>query len=353
MNKKGLNAAILSAILFGLSPVACKAIVGEMSSSLLAGLLYLGSGLGLTWMVLRQAAPFYTVLAALPRRQRATLAGAILSGGVAAPLLLAYGIRTGSATEVSLLLNFEAVATTLIAWLVFREHIGYRVWVGKALIVGAAAFVVLAGKGEVRLSVAGLAVLAACVLWGIDNNLTRELESMPASLLACLKGWIAGTFNVVLALVLFRSHVTAFQVSGVLAIGVLSYGASLVLFIYALREIGAARTSTLFASGPFIGTLLAVVVLGEHPTGVFWVAALFMLAGVLLLYGEAHGHFHRHERLAHSHPHVHDEHHQHTHADGASQGMHDHFHVHEPIAHAHVHLPDVHHRHDHRASDGT
>ena len=353
MNKKGLNAAFLSAILFGLSPVACKTLVGAMSSSLLAGLLYLGSGLGLTWVVLRQATPFYTVLAALSPRQRANLAGAILCGGVAAPLFLAYGIRTGSATEVSLLLNFEAVATTLIAWLVFREYIGYRVWVGKALIVGAAAFVVLAGKGELRLSVAGLAVLAACVLWGIDNTLTRELESMPASLLAWLKGWIAGIFNVVLALVLFRSHVTAFQVSGVLAIGALSYGASLVLFIYALREIGAARTSTLFAAGPFIGTLLAVIVLGEHPTGVFWAAAPIMLAGVLLLYGEVHGHFHRHARLAHSHPHVYDEHHQHAHAGGECQGMHDHFHVHEPLAHAHVHLPDVHHRHDHRTSDGT
>ena len=141
-----------------------------------------------------------------------------------------------------------------------------------------------------QLSVAGLAVLAACVLWGIDNNLTRELESMPASLLACLKGWIAGTINMALALALFRSHVTAFQVSGVLAVGALSYGASRVLF--------------------------------------------FMLCG-------------------RSHPHVHDEHHQHAHAAGECQGMHDHFHFPEPLAHAHVHLPDVHHRHDHRASDGT
>lgn len=353
MKRKGLHSAILSAILFGLSPVACKAIVGQMPSSLLAGLLYMGSGLGLTWVVLRQATPFYTVLASLSRRQWATLAGAILCGGVAAPLFLAYGIRSGTATEVSLLLNFETVATTLLAWMIFREHVGVRVWIGKALILGASAFVVLAGSGDVRLSVAGLSVLLACVLWGIDNNLTRELESMPASLLACMKGWIAGTFNVLLSLVLFRSQVTAFQVSGVLAIGALSYGASLVLFIYALREIGSARTSTWFATGPFIGTLLSVVVLGEHPTGEYWAAALVMLSGMLFLYGEVHRHLHRHEKFAHAHLHEHDEHHTHDHAEGGPERRHAHFHMHEPIAHSHVHWPDVHHRHAHGQNAGA
>ncbi len=353
MNRKGLHAAILSAILFGMSPVACKAIVGAMSSSLLAGLLYLGSGVGLTWVVLRQPTPFYAVLAALSGRQWANLAGAILSGGVAAPLFLAYGIRSGSATEVSLLLNFETVATTLLAWLIFREHIGPRVWVGKALIIGASAFVVLAGSGKVRLSVAGLSVLAACVLWGVDNNLTRELESMPASLLACMKGWIAGTFNVLLSIVLFRSQVSALQVSGVLAIGALSYGVSLVLFIYALRAIGAARTSTWFAAGPFVGTLLSVVLLGEHPAGAYWAAALAMLSGMLLLYGEVHRHLHRHERLAHGHLHEHDEHHLHGHDGCGTEGRHDHFHVHEAMEHAHMHWPDVHHRHAHGEHAGA
>ena len=347
MKIKGLHSAILSAILFGLSPVACKAIVEQMPPSLLAGLLYMGSGLGLTWVVLRQATPFYTVLASLSLRQWACLAGAILCGGVIAPLFLAYGIRFGTATEVSLLLNFETVATTLLASLLFREHVGARVWVGKALILGASAFVVLAGSGEVRLSVAGLSVLAACVLWGVDNSLTRELESMPASLLACMKGWVAGTFNVLLSLVLFKSQVTAFQVSGVLAIGALSYGASLVLFIYALREIGSARTSTWFATGPFIGTLLSVVLLGEHPAGEYWAAALVMLSGMVFLYGEVHRHLHRHERFAHAHLHEHDEHHLHEHLGEGAGGRHDHFHEHEPITHSHVHWPDVHHRHAH------
>lgn len=347
MEKKGLHAAILSAILFGMSPVACKAIVGQMPAALLAGLLYLGSGLGLAGVVLRQTPRFYVILASLSRRQWGYLAGAIISGGVAAPLFLAFGIRSGTATEVSLLLNFETVATTLLAWLIFHEHVGYRVWIGKVLIVGASLVIVLTGSAGVRLSIPGLSVLAACLLWGIDNNLTRELESLPASLLACVKGLSAGIFNVLLSLILFSGPVTALQVTATLIIGALSFGASLVLFIHALREIGSARTSTWFASGPFIGTLLSVTVLGERPPGGYWLAALVMLSGMFFLYGEMHRHLHRHERLAHSHPHEHDEHHRHEHDDGRDKGAHDHFHVHEPLIHSHVHWPDIHHRHRH------
>jgi drug/metabolite transporter (DMT)-like permease len=346
MKKTGLHAALLSAILFGMSPVACKAIVGQMPASLLAGLLYLGSGLGLTGAVFRQRTGAFAVLASLSRRQWATLSGAILAGGVAAPLFLAYGILHGTATEVSLLLNFETVATTLLAWMIFHEHIGARVWIGKVFIVGASILVVLTGSGEVKLSISGLSILVACLLWGIDNNLTRELETLPASLLACLKGWSAGIFNVLLSLFLFRSQVTALQVSGVLVIGALSYGASLVLFVLALREIGSARTSTWFASGPFIGAILSVLVLGERPPSEYWLAAPVMLSGMFFLFGETHRHTHRHERYAHVHPHVHDDHHLHEHEED-DEGKH-HHHVHEPMTHTHVHWPDIHHRHGHR-----
>jgi drug/metabolite transporter (DMT)-like permease len=347
MNKNGLYSAILSAILFGMSPVACKAIVGQMPSSLLAGLLYMGSALGLSGIVLRQATKNYEILGSLSIRQWANLAGAILSGGVLAPLFLAYGIRNGTASEVSLLLNFESVATTLIAWMIFHEYIGNRVWIGKVLIIGASIVVVLTDNNGVHLSISGLSVLAACILWGIDNNLTREVETLPASLLACMKGWVAGTFNILLFFSLFKSPVTVMQVSGTLLIGALSYGASLVLFIHALRKIGAARTSTWFASGPFIGTILSVIVLGERPPIQYWMAALVMLSGMFLLYWEVHKHSHHHEGLAHSHPHEDDEHHRHNHNVAASDGTHDHFHEHEQTNHSHTHLPDIHHRHFH------
>jgi drug/metabolite transporter (DMT)-like permease len=347
MNKKGLYSAILSALLFGMSPVACKAIVGQMPASLLAGLLYAGSAVGLTGIVLLKPAREYGALRSLSLRQWLDLAGAIGAGGIAAPLFLAYGIRNGTAAEVSLLLNFESVATTLIAWLVFHEHIGPRVWMGKALIVAASVIVILAGSEGLRPSIPGLSVLAACLFWGVDNNLTRELETLSASLLACIKGWCAGAFNVLLFYLLFRSPVTPFQVAGVLIIGALSIGVSLVLFIHALREIGAARTSTWFASGPFIGTILAVVVLGEHPPRQYWLAALVMVSGMAFLYREVHKHQHRHEQQAHAHPHDHDEHHQHTHEHEEPGGIHAHFHEHSPITHTHPHWPDIHHHHGH------
>ncbi len=347
MKRKGLHSAILSAVLFGMSPVACKLLVDDMPSALLAGLLYLGSGLGLTMVVLRQKIPAQALVASLSWRQWGYLVGAILSGGVAAPLFLAYGICYGTASEVSLLLNFETVATTLLAWLVFHEQIGLRVWIGKLVIIGASILVLFTGGDALQLSIPGLSVLAACLLWGVDNNLTREVESLPAPLLACMKGWSAGIFNVLLSLILFDSRATALQVSGTLVIGALSYGASLVLFINALREIGSARTSTWFASGPFIGTILSVLVLGERPPGEYWVALLVMLSGMFFLYGELHRHLHRHERMTHAHPHKHDEHHLHAHEERELVGRHDHLHTHEPIVHSHVHWPDIHHRHSH------
>lgn len=347
MKNKGLQSAILSAFLFGISPVACKGLVGQMSPALLAGLLYLGSGLGLTAVLFRQQLAVGKLVAGLSRRQWGNLLGAIFAGGVAAPLFLAYGILYGTASEVSLLLNFEAVATTLLAWLIFHEHVGTRVWVGKIFIIGASLLVVLSGSGEVRLSVPGLCVLAACCLWGLDNNLTRELENLPPAFLACLKGWSAGLFNILVAMALFQGNATGFQVSGALVIGALSYGTSLVLFIQALREIGSARTSTWFACGPFIGAILAILILGERPQAEFWLAGIIMLSGMFLLYGEKHRHSHRHARIAHSHPHDHDEHHRHQHQPEDLEGEHDHFHVHEPLEHVHSHWPDIHHRHSH------
>jgi len=347
MEKQGLHHAILSAILFGLSPVACKAIVGQMSPALLAGLLYLGSGLGLTGVVFYQKIDIRRLGAGMSLRQWIILVGAILSGGVVAPLFLASGILYGTAAEVSLLLNFEAVATTLLAWGLFHEHIGRRVWIGKFLIIAGSVLVVVAGDGTIRLSLPGLSVLAACFFWGIDNNLTRELEDLPPSFLACIKGWSAGLFNVGLALFVFGGKATAFQVAGTLTIGALSYGASLVLFIHALRKIGSARTSTWFAAGPFIGTIAAIVFLGEHPEKEFWMGAMIMLSGMVLLYGERHRHMHQHEPQEHSHPHTHDEHHRHEHDDNVAEGDHEHFHVHEPITHSHLHWPDIHHRHTH------
>lgn len=348
-NIQGPVSATLSAILFGISPVLCKVVLGEMSPVLLAGLLYLGSGVGLSFVLVRQRIHIVREVRNLSVSHRRKLFGAIVAGGIIAPLCLVYGIKLGSATEVSLLLNVETVATTIIAWAVFKEHVGGHVWFGKLLIVVAASIIVIRPTGALEFSASGILIVLACIFWGIDNNLTRDVDELPATALAAIKGYGAGTFNVILALFSGIGAISPGSVGGALIIGGLSYGASLVLFVGALRKIGSARSSTYFAIGPFVGVAASLILFREHPPLTFWFAAALMLLGVFSLYAETHKHLHVHDAIAHkhSHTHDHDEHHHHAHDDGSKSEPHDHYHVHEAIRHSHVHWPDTHHRHKH------
>ncbi|MHB8123521.1 MAG: DMT family transporter [Desulfuromonadaceae bacterium] len=341
--------ATLSAVLFGISPVLCKMVIGEMSPILLAGLLYLGSGIGLSFVLVRQHINIIREIQSISRIHRFKLLGAVLAGGVIAPLCLVYGIKYGKASEVALLLNLETVATTIIAWLIFKEQVSRYVWVGKVLIVLASAFIILKAPESLAFSSSGIMVVLACIFWGIDNNLTRDVDDLPATALAAIKGYGAGLFNIILAAVLGFGTIEIHQIGGALLIGALSYGASLVLFIGALRKIGSARSSTYFAVGPFIGVLCSLVILHEQPPALFWFAATLMIAGVLCLYRERHEHPHTHEAVSHRHQHTHDqdEHHCHPHGEEDDSGPHDHFHEHKQLTHSHVHWPDTHHRHVH------
>jgi drug/metabolite transporter (DMT)-like permease len=339
--------AILSAALFGVSPVLCKLVIGEMSPALLAGLLYLGSGIGLQLLLFFQRRNPIRELQRISPESRLKLLGAVVSGGIIAPLALSYGIKYGAASEVTLLLNLETVATTLLAWLIFKEYIGPRVWTGKILILIAAAVIVFKTEGVPSLSLSGLLIVLACIFWGVDNNLTRDVVELPSTSLACIKGFGAGLFNIALALLFTPGSATGMQIGETLAIGAVSFGMSLVLFVEALRRIGSARTVTFFSIGPFIGTLLSIVILGERPTVPYWVAAALMLAGIFLLYREKHGHLHTHEAVTHLHEHIHDEHHRHPHAVTDDKEAHIHIHTHRPMTHIHGHWPDIHHRHGH------
>ncbi len=318
-----------------------------MPPVLTAGLLYLGSGLGLLLFRLFQGEPVFKNLIILPSHQKSKLAGAIISGGILAPLCLIYGIRHSLAFQVSALLNLETVATTLIAWLIFHEHVGKRVWIGKFLVLIGAFIISVSGKSSFSLSMSALFIVAACVFWGIDNNLTRDIVDIPPSLLAGIKGFFAGGFNILLACLLKQTSNHLPAIAATITIGAFSYGLSLVLFVYALRKIGAARTSAYFASGPFIGMIGAVAFLGERPPLMHWLAGIFFLTGLFVLYREHHEHQHTHESLAHSHLHIHDEHHQHAHDRTEGPEPHEHFHRHEAQNHSHPHLPDTHHKHRH------
>jgi drug/metabolite transporter (DMT)-like permease len=345
---RGILASLAAAVLFGLSTPIAKTLLGAIPPLLLAGLLYMGSGIGLAIVLMVRAISRGRESVVRPRgADLLWLLGAIAFGGAIAPYLLLYGLQMTDSASASLILNFEGVFTALLAWFVFKENFDRRIAAGMALIV--AGGVVLSMGSALRASGIGgpLAIAGACLAWAIDNNLTRRASISDAMLIACAKGLIAGPITVALSL-RYGAHLpsgTLLFRAGLL--GFVGYGLSLTLFVLALRNLGTARAGAYFSVAPFIGAALAVA-LGAPLTLTLIIAGLFMGAGVWLHLTETHGHRHRHSRLEHEHSHVHDAHHQHQHASGTNgQEPHSHFHVHEPIEHAHPHYPDVHHRHEH------
>lgn len=344
MMNRGVAAALGAALLFGASTPLAKLLLGETSPWLLAGLLYLGSGIGLALVRSVQRAD----RARLAAGEGRWLAGAVLSGGVVGPVLLMWGLSGMPASAAALLLNAEAVLTALIAWFVFRENFDRRIALGMALIVAGA--VVLSWPGEARLGAVlpALAVIGACLAWAIDNNLTRKVALADARYIAMVKGLAAGATNTGLALLLGASFPPPSIAGAAAVLGFLGYGISLALFVLALRYLGTARTGAYFSTAPFAGALVALVLLGEPVTPGLILAAALMALGVWLHLTERHEHMHAHEPMEHSHEHEHDEHHHHEHEEPVAPGTrHTHRHRHEPLTHVHPHYPDSHHRHDH------
>ena len=346
MNRSVLY-ALSAAALFGASTPFAKLLVGEISPWLLAGLLYLGSGIGLALVrVIRDGG---WKRSQLRRQEWPWLLGAITFGGILGPVALMFGLTHSSGATASLLLNLETVLTALLAWVVFKENAGRRVVLGMLLIV-AASMVLSWPSGDPNVSnwIGPLAISAACLCWAIDNNLTRHVSGADSMFIASSKGLIAGSVNSGLALVAGIALPDAGTVFTTMFIGLIGYGASLVLFVLSLRGLGAARTGAYFSIAPFMGASIALVLLAEPAVPVFWVACLLMGLGVWLHLTEHHEHTHTHEPMEHSHLHDHDEHHQHEHdryRDGDES--HEHLHQHAAVTHKHPHYPDFHHRHTH------
>jgi drug/metabolite transporter (DMT)-like permease len=342
----GVPLALGSAILFGAAAPLSKLLLGSIDPWLLAGILYLGAGIGLAIVHRgRRHVGLESVEARLQRSDMPWLAAVIVFGGMLGPLLLMLGLAQTSAASGSLLLNLEGLATMAIAWLVFRENVDRRLLVGAAAILAGA--VVLSWNGEaLSLDLGGLLIAAACLCWGIDNNLTRKLSAADPVQVAMIKGLVAGTTNLVLALWLGAALPGPGPIIAGAAVGFVGIGVSLVMFMLGLRHLGAARTGAYFSLAPFIGALLAVLMLGDAISLKLLVAGALMGLGLWLHLSERHEHTHTHEALEHDHLHVHDAHHQHAH-DGPVTEPHAHWHRHEVLTHKHPHYPDLHHRHAH------
>jgi drug/metabolite transporter (DMT)-like permease len=342
-SNRGVQLALLSAALFGASTPVAKLLLGSVSPWLLAGLLYCGSGIGLWLVRMVRRSPRVR----LARPDLWPFAAAILSGGVVAPVLMMVGLSNMPASGASLLLNAEGLFTALLAWFVFGENVDRRVAAGMLAIVAGAVVLSVPSGATLGSAWPSLAILGACLAWGLDNNLTRKVADTDATWLAAVKGSVAGPVNLVLAFSLGARLPAVAPVAGALVVGFLAYGISLVLFIVSLRHLGTARAGAYFSIAPFFGAVLALV-LGEPPTWPLAVAATLMAGGVWLHLTEHHEHEHTHRPVTHEHRHAHDEHHQHDHDLPLPPGaQHTHAHTHERVTHSHPHYPDTDHRHSH------
>jgi drug/metabolite transporter (DMT)-like permease len=347
---RGILAAVSASVLFGLSTPLAKTFVGSVPPLLLAGMLYVGSGVGLAALLILRAVA--------GGRQRITwpqgvdlwwLLGAIAAGGVIGPYLLMYGLRTTDAASASLLLNVEGVFTALLAWFVFKENFDRRVAAGMALIIAGGLALSIDSTVRVGGLVGPLAIGGACLAWAIDNNLTRKVSVHDAMFIACTKGLVAGAASVAIAIAYGAPLPNTMTILRVGLLGFMGYGLSLTLFVVALRRLGTARTGAYFSLAPFFGAALSVV-LGAPFGQMLALAGLLMGAGVWLHLTEHHEHWHLHHYTKHAHPHIHDEHHQHGHEheiEPVGDGPHSHAHVHEVLEHTHSHYPDIHHHHAH------
>ena len=350
MLRIGILFAILSAVLFGASTPFAKLLLGTVDPWMMAGLLYLGAGGGLAAVhYSRKAMRIPAVEAPLRRSDWPWLALVIAAGGVVGPLLLMFGLARTDAAGASLLLNLEGLATMGIAWVVFRENVDRRLLLGAFAILAGAAL--LGWQGQASFQWGAALIAGACLFWGIDNNLTRKLSSADPVQIAMLKGLVAGTDNLLLAMSNGASLPDAGILLAVILVGFLGYGVSLALFVLGLRHLGTARTGAYFSLAPFVGAVLAVTMLGEPLSLKLLVAGGLMGLGLWLHLSERHEHEHRHTAMEHEHLHHHDEHHQHEHGPDALQDEpHAHWHRHAPLVHRHPHYPDLHHRHKHQTS---
>jgi drug/metabolite transporter (DMT)-like permease len=334
--------ALLAALFFGASAPISKLLLGNVPPILMAAFLYLGSGTGISLIKLYQRLTSNQREAGIKAPDVKWLAGAIISGGILAPIILMISLKNTPASTASLLLNFEGVGTTVIALLFFRESISRRALTAIFAITIASIFLSTNFKSGFGFSLGALGILLACFLWGVDNNFTRNISAKDPLTIVAWKGLVSGFFSLLLGVFLGQQLPVLITILSILLLGFISYGLSTMLFIYSMRGLGAARTSALYGTAPLAGVFLSILIFRDPITLLFGIAATLMVAGALLLANEEHAHFHIHMPVVHEHIHSHDEFHTH----GNEEEAHSHEHEHPQTEHEHGHMPDIHHRHE-------
>ena len=348
--------ALLAAALFGSSAPAAKILLTEVDPVMLGALFYLGSGAGLVlylWIERLRGGDRNGIEAALSRSDIPSVVGIVLFGGILAPMILMVSLQDTPSATASLLLNFEPVATTIFAILIFHEAVGKRIISALGLITISCIILSYDPTAKWGFSLAALGILLTCTCWALDNNISRNVSSKDPIPIVAIKGVIAGIVMAAIALMLGETLPSTPIMLIAMFVGFFSYGGiTSVFFFWALRGIGTARAGAILAVSPFFGVVLSLLVFSDPLDSMFYVALPVMVVGAYLLMTEHHCHVHTHPAEFHEHRHRHDDmHHDHEHLGWepplSSSGEHSHPHQHVEVTHEHAHTPDIHHRHEH------
>jgi drug/metabolite transporter (DMT)-like permease len=335
-------------MLFGLSAPLSKILVKDIAPVALAGLLYLGAFAGLAaYFIVSRIFKDKVQAVPLEKKDIGWLTGAIIAGGIVAPISMIFGLQMISGFSASLFLNLEGIFTVVIAAVVFKENSGKRLWLAAACMT-IAGIVLAWDTDRSRFSIAGpLLITLACAGWAIDNNLTRQISEKDPIAIGMFKGLIAGGVMLSAALIAGNRVAVDRTLWFALAVGACSYGVSLVLFIKALRGLGSSRTGIFFSFGPFVGAAGSIIILKEWLGWIMLPAVVLTALGVWLIIGERHTHPHEHAAITHTHEHNHNDTNHHHSNEGDPKAVHSHVHTHEAMAHNGSHWPDAEHRHLH------
>lgn len=282
VNAKGIFLAVLAAALYAINAPFSKLLLDYVPSTMMAGLLYIGAGLGMGAIALfRKSTGRENSEDKLTKSDFPYVLAMILLD-IAAPICLLFGLNMTAAANASLLNNFEIVATSLIALCVFGEKISPRLWLGIIFVTFSCALLSFEDVSAFRFSAGSVFILLACVFWGIENNCTRKLSEKDPLQIVLLKGIFSGGSSLAIALIIGERAENFLSIIAVLIVGLIAYGMSIFVYVYAQRTLGAARTSAYYAVAPFIGTALSLVIFREAPEIRYFLALGLMIIGAWL-----------------------------------------------------------------------
>lgn len=338
--------AVLAAALYAINIPLSKLLMVHVQTTMMAAFLYLGAGIGLIiYSGIRKGMGRINKTEPLTRKELPyTIAMVVLD--IIAPILLMGGISRTNSANVSLLNNFEIVATSMIALIVFKEVVSKRLWIAILFVTIASVILSFEGEGSFVFNEGSLLVLGACICWGFENNCTKMLSNKSSEEIVMIKGCFSGLGSLIIALMLSEQIPEARWIFATLLLGFVAYGLSINFYIMAQKELGAAKTSAYYSIAPFLGVAFSMLLLGEQPELPFYIALLFMIISTVLMgrdtialqhtheHSHTHTHEHRHGNLVHTHEHTH---------------THSHFHVHEGSeeVHSHTHNDLSNHEHTH------